>query len=87
VAVNRVAAGGQGEPLTPGERLTLAEALTAYTAGTARVNHADQTGRIAAGMHADLVVLDRDPFDAPPEQIHQTRVAATFVAGQPVFQA
>ncbi len=87
VAVNRVAAGGQAEPLTPGERLTLAEALTAYTAGTARVNHADQAGRIAAGMHADLVVLDRDPFDAPPEQIHETRVAATFVAGQAVHRA
>jgi predicted amidohydrolase YtcJ len=87
VAVNRVAAGGNAEPLTPGERLTLAEALTAYTAGTARVNHADQTGRIAAGMHADLVVLDRDPFDAPPEQIHQTQVAATFVGGEAVYRA
>jgi hypothetical protein len=87
VAVNRVAADGQAEPLTPDERLTLAEALTAYTAGTARVNHADQTGRIAAGMHADLVVLDRDPFDAPPQQIHQTQVAATFVGGEAVYRA
>jgi hypothetical protein len=87
VAVNRVAAGGHAEPLTPGERLTLAEALTAHTAGTARVNHADQTGRIAAGMHADLVVLDRDPFDAPPEQVHQTQVAATFVGGEAVYRA
>jgi predicted amidohydrolase YtcJ len=87
VAVNRVAAHGNAEPLTPAERLTLAEALTAYTAGTARVNHADQTGRIAAGMHADLVVLDRDPFGAPPEQIHQARVAATFVGGEAVFRA
>jgi predicted amidohydrolase YtcJ len=86
VAVNRVAPGVQGEPLTPAERLTLAEALTAYTAGSARVNHADQAGRIAAGLHADLVVLDRDPFDGPPQQIHETRVAATFVAGQAVFQ-
>ena len=87
VAVNRVAAGRDAEPLTAAERLTLAEALTAYTAGTARVNHADQTGRITAGMHADLVVLDRDPFAAPPEQIHETRVAATFVAGEAVYRA
>jgi len=87
VAVNRVAPGHEAEPLTPGERLTLAEALTAYTAGTARVNHADQTGRIAAGMHADLVVLDRDPFGGPAADIHQTRVAATFVGGEAVYQA
>jgi predicted amidohydrolase YtcJ len=38
-------------------------------------------------MLADLVVLDRDPFAAPPEQIHETRVAATFVAGEPVYRA
>jgi predicted amidohydrolase YtcJ len=87
VAVNRFAPGGQAEPLIPAERLTLAEALTAYTAGTARVNHSDQTGRIAPGMLADLVVLDRDPFDGPPQDIYQARVAATFVDGHPVFQA
>ncbi|MGH3292437.1 MAG: amidohydrolase, partial [Trebonia sp.] len=87
VAVNRVAPGKQGEPLIPGERLTLAEAVTAYTAGSARVNHADRTGRVAAGLLADLVVLDRDPFGGPPEEIHEARIAATFVGGQPVFQA
>jgi len=87
VAVSRVAPGEQGEPLIAAERLTLAEALTAYTAGSARVNHADQAGRIAPGMLADLVVLDRDPFAGPPRHIHQARVAATFVGGQPLFQA
>ncbi len=87
VAVNRVGPGKQAEPLIPAERLTLAEALTAYTAGTARVNHADRTGRVAAGLLADLVVLDRDPFDGPPQEIHEARVAATFVEGQRVFPA
>jgi len=87
VAVNRVAPGLTAEPLIPAERLTLAEALTAYTAGTARVNHADQTGRIAAGQHADLVVLDRDPFGLPARDIHETRVAATYVGGEAVYRA
>jgi len=87
VAVNRVVPGEDGEPLIPAEKLTLAQALTAYTAGSARVNHADQAGRIAPGMLADLAVLDRDPFDAPEREIHLTRVAATYVAGQAVFQA
>jgi predicted amidohydrolase YtcJ len=87
VAVNRVAPGRSAEPLIPEERMTLAAALTAYTAGTARVNHADQTGRIAPGMVADLVLLDRDPFAGPAEEIHQARVAATFIDGRPVYQA
>ena len=87
VAVNRVAPGKRGEAFIRAERLTLAETLTAYTAGTARVNHADQTGRVAVGMLADLVVLDRNPFDGLPQEIHETRVSATFIGGQLVFQA
>ena len=86
VAVNRVTPGGNGAPLTPKQRLSLAEALTAYTAGTAYVNHLDdRTGRIAPGMLADLAVLDRDPFDAPTEAIHETRVDATYVGGKLVY--
>jgi predicted amidohydrolase YtcJ len=58
--------------------------------------NADRTGRIDAGLAADLidaglaadlVVLDRDPFATPPELIHQARVAATFVDGRAVFRA
>jgi predicted amidohydrolase YtcJ len=87
VAVNRVAPGREAEPLIADERIALSAALRAYTAGTARFNHADQTGRIAVGLLADLVVLDRDPFAGPADAIHRTRVAATYVDGQPVFQA
>ncbi|WP_034263196.1 amidohydrolase [Actinospica robiniae] len=87
VAVNRVAPGEGGAALIPSEKLTLAQALAAYTAGSARVNHVDQAGRIAPGMLADLAVLDRDPFGAPEEEIHEARVTATYVAGQAVFQA
>jgi predicted amidohydrolase YtcJ len=85
VAVNRIAPGADGAPLLPEQRLTLAEALTAYTAGTAHVNHADDTGRIAVGMLADLAVLDRNPFAEPPEAIHETKVLATYVGGEQVW--
>jgi predicted amidohydrolase YtcJ len=85
VAVNRALPGSDAEPFLPEQRLTLAEALTAYTSGTAWVNHRDDTGTLHPGSLADLVVLDRDPFAGPREQIHQTRVRATFVAGQEVW--
>jgi hypothetical protein len=38
-------------------------------------------------MLADLVMLDRNPFDGPQREIHETRVAATFVSGKPVYLA
>ncbi|MFE2884379.1 amidohydrolase [Streptomyces sp. NPDC059272] len=87
VAVNRVEPGGAGPVFLPGERLDLAAALTAYTAGSAYANHLDDTGRVTAGALADLVVLDRDPFAAPPEEIGETRVALTYVGGKEVYAA
>jgi predicted amidohydrolase YtcJ len=87
VAVNRVPVGGDDEPFLPEQRLDLATALTAYTAGSAYVNHLDDAGRLRAGFRADLVVLDRDPFAAPPEEIGLTRVAATYVGGTRVFDS
>jgi predicted amidohydrolase YtcJ len=49
------------------------------------VNHLDtETGTVEAGKCADLVVLDRDPFAGPAEEIGAARVRATFVDGQAV---
>ena len=87
VAVNRVEPGGPGPVFLPRERLSLADALTAYTAGSAFVNHLDGAGRVAVGALADLVVLDRDPFAGPPEAIAEASVALTYVGGERVYGA
>ncbi|MGW3284934.1 amidohydrolase [Streptomyces sp. NPDC001002] len=88
VAVNRVAPDGGDTPVfLPAERIGLAEALTAYTAGSAYANHLDETGQVRVGALADLVVLDRDPFDGPTEAIAETRVAGTYVGGARVYAA
>jgi predicted amidohydrolase YtcJ len=93
VAVNRQIpeAHREGEPehpvFLPEQRLDLATALTAYTAGSAYVNRLDDTGTIREGALADLVVLDRDPFAGPPEEVGSTRVLQTFVDGRRVFAA
>jgi predicted amidohydrolase YtcJ len=89
VAVNRALPDAEpgAEPLLPGQALTLAEALAAYTAGSAYVNHLDETGAVAPGYLADLVVLDRDPFTGPPGEIASAAVALTYVEGQQVFAA
>jgi predicted amidohydrolase YtcJ len=91
VAVNRSlpgATGAQAEAFLPSQRLDLAEALAAYTIGSAYVNHLDdETGSIERGKLADLVVLDRDPFAHPPADIGSTGVLATYVQGEPVYLA
>ncbi len=88
VAVTRVSSQAPSgtEPLYLRNALTLGSALTAYTAGSAWVNHQDDlTGRLQVGMYADLAVLDRDPFAGPPEAIAEAQVTATYVEGELVF--
>ena len=91
-AVNRQAAPGYEEgdypPFLPEQAIDLASALTAYTAGSAWVNHLDaDTGTIRVGALADLAVLDRNPFAGPADEIGATRVLQTFVEGDRVYAA
>ncbi|WP_328472207.1 amidohydrolase [Actinoplanes sp. NBC_00393] len=86
VAVNRVGPGETGPVFLPSQRLDLGTALAAYTAGSAYVNHRDDSGTLRPGNVADLVVLDRDPFDGPPVEIGETRVDLTYVAGELVHE-
>ena len=77
------------EPLLAHEALTLAEALDAYTAGSAWINgrgpgDTEVTGIIEVGAVADLAATDRDPFAGPAESIHSTRCVGTWVAGRRV---
>lgn len=91
VAVNRRSAPSEWEgdyaPFLPEQALDLQTALTAYTAGSARVNGFDDTGSIRVGALADLALLDRDPFGAPPEEIGLTEVLGTWVGGRRVYAA
>ena len=76
------------EPFLPDERLTLEDAIDAFTAGTAFVNHLEkETGTIEEGKAADILVLDRNLFDVNPMEIGQARVLLTLVDGRPVYTA
>ena len=93
VGVNRAeydASSPPGPAFLPEQRLSLEVALAAYTSGSARLNQqADQpgaTGVIAPGALADLVVLDRDPFTAPDDEIAAATVTSTWIDGLPVYQ-
>ena len=93
-AVTRVEPGLSAEEFAarkvfyPSERLELGQAIGAYTAGSAYVNQLDDvTGSVEVGKSADLVVLDRDPFEGPVWEIGDARVVRTFVEGVQVYEA
>lgn len=71
----------------PCERVSMAEALRIYTAGSAAaVGREAELGRIAAGCLADFVILDRDVLAVPPSEVLDARVLATYVGGRCVFE-
>lgn len=86
IAVNRVSPGSDDEPLGgPHQRLDLETAFAAYTSGSAYANHRDHdTGSIAPGYLANLVVIEPNPFDAPADAIHLSAVTSTWVEGRAV---
>ncbi|MER5499490.1 MULTISPECIES: amidohydrolase [unclassified Streptomyces] len=88
VAVNRMQPGAtDGRVFLPEQRLDLATAVASYTAGSAHVNGMDDAGTLRPGHLADLVVLDRDVFTEPAEEIHAARVLQTYVGGSRVYSA
>jgi predicted amidohydrolase YtcJ len=81
-AVSRLI-GEHGPVLGEAQRITLDQALEAVTSQAA--DHAQlngRAGRLAAGMNADLVVLDRDPHDVEPADLHRLEVTETWLAGR-----
>jgi predicted amidohydrolase YtcJ len=70
----------------PEQKITVEEALRAYTAGDAYGVFAEQRrGKLAPGFLADLVLLDQDLTAIPPEAIAGAAVRATIVGGKVVF--
>jgi predicted amidohydrolase YtcJ len=89
-AVTRSRPDGYGGPegWVPTQRITVGEAVRAYTWGAAyAAGLEDRLGTLTIGKWADLVVLDRDIFTADPSLIPQTRVLATMVGGQWTYRA
>ncbi len=86
------AAVGRGEEerveifeLTKHERLSLAEALHAYTAGSAELLGANDLGKLEIGKRADFVVVNADPFSGT--DLKTIRVLETFIEGTRVYSA
>lgn len=86
-AVTRKGEDGKQE-YYPQQKLTIEQAIAAYTTGSAYAEFAEKDkGKLAPGMLADFAVLDRDLTANPPEKILGTQVLRTVVGGRTVFEA
>jgi predicted amidohydrolase YtcJ len=84
--LRRTLDGAHPEGWVPEQKITLAEALGAYTRGGAYAGFVeDRLGQLREGYLADLVVVDGDLFAADPAQLGATRVVLTMVGGRTVF--
>lgn len=72
----------------PGQKLTVEEAVRAYTVGSAYAEFQEyEKGTLAPGMLADFVVWSQDIFEVEPDVIRSTRALLTVVDGQVVYEA
>jgi hypothetical protein len=86
--ITRQVPGATGDPINPGQRITREQAMAVFTRnGAAEMGRLDKGGTLEAGKLADLIVLDRNPLTVPVGEIHQTRVLATYIAGELVYGA
>lgn len=70
----------------PEQRMSRKQAFRSFTLDAAYAAHQEEVlGSLEAGKWADFILVDRDLFEVPAEQIWQTEVLQTWVAGQKVY--
>jgi predicted amidohydrolase YtcJ len=85
-AVTRKSEDGKQE-FFPAQKITLDQAIAAYTVGSAFAEFEErEKGKLAPGMLADFIMLDRDVTAVPPEKILGTKVLRTVVGGKTVYE-
>jgi len=87
VAVTRMVPGDESIPAwNPGERISVDEAVVAYTAGCAvQAGRETVWGTLEVGKAADIVQLSDNIFDITPTSIHEVKVTSVWRDGVPIF--
>jgi predicted amidohydrolase YtcJ len=71
----------------PEQKITVEDALRAYTSGSAFASFEEsRKGTLARGKLADLVLIDRDLTTIPPETIRDARITMTVVGGRVIYE-
>ncbi len=79
--------GEEGNGWFPEEKLSMEDAIYYYTHGAAYAQFMDdRKGILKTGYLADIVLVDKDLFEIPEEEIMKTRVLITITGGRVVFE-
>jgi predicted amidohydrolase YtcJ len=71
----------------PEQRISLDDALRAYTFGSAYAEFAEKMkGTLSEGKLADVILLDRDIYKLDPSEIDQARVLLTILDGKVIYE-
>ena len=87
-AVTRRRADGSPAPdgWYPEQKINMMKAIQGFTIGAAyAAGMENQLGKLSPGYHADLLVLEQDPFNIEPDQIREIRPLGTMIAGEWVY--
>ena len=77
----------RGDVHQPNEALTREQALRLYTISNAYLHHEeDVKGSLEVGKYGDLILVDRDPLTCPADDLRDTKVLLTVVAGRVVYE-
>jgi predicted amidohydrolase YtcJ len=77
---------GKEGVLDPSQAMPREAMFYAYTRNSAKAMNLDSIGTIAPGKRADLILLDRDVLTISPEEMRETKVVWTMVAGKTVYR-
>jgi hypothetical protein len=76
-----------GQVISNSESVNLSEALHAYTTGSAYAEGRENIkGKIQSGQLADFIIIDKNPFDLPTDQLDTIQVLQTFVGGECLYK-
>ena len=76
-----------GSRIAADQSITLSQALAGYTTGSAYAEGTESIkGTISTGKLADFILIDRNPFNVPIEELTEIQNLATFTNGQVVYQ-
>ena len=85
-AVNRTLPGSENPAWNPAQKISVAQAILAYTRNAAYASGREkELGTLAPGKLADLVILSEDIYRCKPDQIDQVEVTSTIFDGQVVW--